>query len=332
MNGKRWIALVIAAGLLFLSAIVSAISAVATTNFENLFEAADQPFEERVIEEGNHQGKIAVIHLNGVIQSTYDGQSFLQSAGYNHQRFMEKLDSAAEDANVDGIILQVNTPGGGVVESDEIHDKVVEIQESYNKPVYVSMGNMAASGGYYIAAPAEKIYAHNQTITGSLGVIMQSINIAELFDQFGIESEVIKSGEHKDIMSQTREMTEDERDLLQEMVDESYEQFVDVIEEGRDMEREEVLALADGRIYSGQQALREGLVDELGHFDDVVEDMRDNIGKGDIQVVEYGDSLGIPGLFASGLQEIFGTHSQTAVVNEWLHQADTPRLMYLYKE
>src|SRR5690625_7257568 len=120
------------------------------------------------------------------------------------------LDQSGIDESVDGIILKVNTPGGGVVESAEIHDKVVEIRKETEKPIYVSMGNTAASGGYYVSAPADKIVAHPATLTGSIGVIMESINFAELADQVGIDFKTIKSGEFKDIMSSSREMTRSE--------------------------------------------------------------------------------------------------------------------------
>ncbi|PJH64084.1 S49 family peptidase, partial [Salmonella enterica] len=114
--------------------------------------------------------KIAVVELDGVIQDV-NTSSVLNTGGYNHDRFLKKLEDVAEDRTVNGIILRVNTPGGGVVESDEIHDKIVEIKEEHDKPVYVSMGNQAASGGYYVSAPADKIVAHPATLTGSIGVI-----------------------------------------------------------------------------------------------------------------------------------------------------------------
>ncbi len=128
----------------------------------------------------------------------------------------------------------MNSPGGGVVESAEIHDKILDIKK-VKKPVYVSMGSMAASGGYYISAPADKIYASPETMTGSLGVIMHGYNYEKLAKKYGVEFETIKSGPHKDIMSPTREMTGEEREILQNMINNSYDQFVKVIADGRGM-------------------------------------------------------------------------------------------------
>lgn len=331
MNTKRWLAVLAAAVLFLAGSAVSLITTVFSTNFEDLFSVPEQGFEEKVIESGNGQGKIAVIHLNGVIQSDYDAPSLLQSAGYNHRTFLKKLDNAAEDPNVHGVVIRVNTPGGGVVESQEIHDMIVDIQDDYSKPVYISMGSMAASGGYYIAAPAEKIYANPQTLTGSIGVIMQSINIAELAEDLGIHEEVIKSGPYKDIMSVTREMTDDEREILQELIDESYELFVDVIDNGREnLSRDEVYELADGRIYSGSQALDAGLIDGLGHFEDVLDEIREDIGRGDLDVVEYESHFGLPSLFSVTARNVFSDQLEIIGIKEWMQQNQGPQLLYLY--
>src|SRR5699024_247461 len=155
------------------------------------------------------------------------------------------IDTAAEDPTVQAIVLKVDSPGGGVTESAEIHRKITELQADYDKPVYrnplvipyydkpvyVSMGNTAASGGYYVSAPADKIFANESTLTGSIGVIMQSMNFSGLAEKYGIEFNTIKSGKHKDIMSPTREMTKEENKIMQSMIDEMYDEFVDVIVE-----------------------------------------------------------------------------------------------------
>lgn len=147
------------------------------------------------------------------------------------------------------------------------------------KPVYVSMGSMAASGGYYISAPADKIYASPETMTGSLGVIMHGYNYEKLAKKYGVEFETIKSGPHKDIMSPTREMTGEEREILQNMINNSYDQFVKVIADGRGMTENEVRKIADGRIYDGRQAKENHLIDDFGHLDDVIAAMKTDIGK-----------------------------------------------------
>ncbi|WGI63510.1 signal peptide peptidase SppA [Escherichia coli] len=192
-------------------------------------------------------------------------KKLLGGEAYDHRAFLKELDKAKDDASVKGVLLRVNSPGGGVYESAEIHKKLEEVKKA-KKPIYVSMGSMAASGGYYVSTPAKKIFASPETLTGSLGVIMQSLNYAKLADNLGIKYETIKSGKFKDIMSPNRDMTKDERDIMQSMVDNSYEGFVKVISEGRGMSKQDVKKIADGRIYDGTQAKSNGLVDELGYM------------------------------------------------------------------
>ena len=169
-----------------------------------------------------------------------------------------------------GVVLKVNTPGGGVVESADIYDRFEWIQEEREIPIYVSMGGMAASGGYYVSAPAEKIFVNRETITGSIGVIMESVNYAKLAEKYGIDFNTIKTGPYKDIMSGSREMTQEERAMLQEMINDSYERFVEIIAEGRDMTEAEVKKVADGRIMNGKQAIEAGLADDYGKTGDVI--------------------------------------------------------------
>lgn len=336
MTGKRWAALAIAAVLLFFSIAINAFSIFASTNFESnfneLFGATDELFAEEVIESGSATNQIAVLDLNGTIQDTGGATSFFTTEGYHHQTFMKKLDYVKENNSVKAVILRVNTPGGGVVESAEIHDKIVEIQSEANKPVYISMGSMAASGGYYIAAPAHKIFATPETLTGSLGVIMQGYNFAGLAEKYGVEFITIKSGPYKDIMSPTREMAEEEREILQSMIDNSYEGFVKVIAEGRGMSEAEVRQIADGRIYDGRQAKEIGLIDDFGYFSDVVEAVKEEQNIGNAQVVKYTESFGLGSLFSLGAQKLKGgDHELTSLLN-LLSQTHSPRLMYLYAE
>lgn len=336
MNGKRWAALGIAAALFFVSIVINFLSAFAfkgvETDITDFFAAAELPFTEEIIEEGNELKKIAVLDVDGVIQDTGDAESLLQSTGYNHQAFMEKLEYIKDDDTVKGMIIKVNSPGGGVVESAEIHDKLVEIQKETKKPVYISMGSMAASGGYYISAPAKKIYASEETLTGSLGVIMQGINYEGLADKYGVDFVTIKSGPFKDIMSPTREMTEEERQILQQMIDNSYQGFVKVISEGRHMTEERVKQLADGRIYDGRQALDSGLIDGFGYIDDVIEQMKKDEKLKDAKVVRYTDVLGFGSLFSMKLQNILSGDNEMTGLMQMLARPNSPRLMYLYAE
>lgn len=333
MSGKRWLALGIA-GLLFF---VSIITSFATSKSEGLSNAlatdlfnTEEVFMEKVLESGNSNRKVLVMELNGVIQDT--GESLFMTSGYQHRKFLKMLDQAKEDDGVKGIILKVNTPGGGVYESAEIHRKLVEIKEKTDKPIYISMGSMAASGGYYISAPADKIFATPETLTGSIGVIMQGINFGELAERYGVKFETIKSGEYKDILSQTRDMTESERNILQDMVDSMYSRFVDVIVDGRNMSEAEVRQIADGRIYDGVQAKDINLVDELGYYDDVLDAMKEDYKLGNVQVVQYQENVGLGSLFLMRTSSLFQQNAEMQLLSTLFSQPNAPRLMYLYAE
>ncbi|MFB7637650.1 signal peptide peptidase SppA [Peribacillus butanolivorans] len=333
MNGKRWAALGIAAVLFFVSILVGTATTVFTADTENIideFFASDSEFYEEVIEGEDFSNVIAVFDVEGTIQDTGEA-SLLSSATYNHRAFMDKLKMAEENDDIKGIILRVNSPGGGVVESAEIYDKILDIKK-VKKPVYVSMGSMAASGGYYISAPADKIYASPETMTGSLGVIMHGYNYEKLAKKYGVEFETIKSGPHKDIMSPSREMTDEEREILQNMIDNSYDQFVKIIADGRGMTEKEVRKIADGRIYDGRQAKENHLIDDFGHLDDVIAAMKTDIGKKDAQVIRYTDEAGFGSLFSMGAQKMLGNDVETAVLTKILSSSNSPRLMYLYAE
>lgn len=335
MNGKRWAALGIAAVLFFVSVGINLLSSFAFMDAESTisgFFAKDELLSEEIVKEGDEFKKIAILEVNGVIQDTGDVSSFIESPSYNHRKFMERLDYIKENDDIQGLILQVNSPGGGVVESAEIYDKLVEIKKKTKKPIYVSMGSMAASGGYYISAPADKIFASKSTMTGSLGVIMQGINYEGLADKYGVDFVTIKSGPYKDIMSPTREMTEEERKILQEMIDNSYEDFAKVISKGRKMPLDEVKKIADGRIYDGKQAKELNLIDEFGYLDEVITKMEKEFDMKDAQVVRFNDNKGIGSFFQLGASKLIGSDMELTGLMNILSRPNSPRLMYLYAE
>jgi protease-4 len=181
---------------------------------------------------------------------------------------VEGLMEYAKDPDVKAIVLRVNTPGGVVAPSQEIHDQVARMVKG--KPVIASFGSVAASGGYYLSAPATKIMANPGSITGSIGVILQFQHYRALMDTLGLRFEAITSGEFKDTGSPFRDMSESEKNLMQGVVDDIFDQFVLAVAKGRNMEKDVVLKLSDGRIYTGRQAREVGLVDELGGFVDAV--------------------------------------------------------------
>jgi protease-4 len=198
--------------------------------------------------------KVGVIEIEGVIISS--------------KNTIDQLIRFKEDSSIKAIVLRIDSPGGGVGPSQEIFREVTKIVEM--KPVVVSMGSVAASGGYYIAAPARRILANPGTITGSIGVIMEFTNWQELLDKLGLKAQVVKSGRYKDIGSPVRPMSEGDRELLQSLIDDVHRQFVDAVARGRNLPEDEVRSLADGRIFTGSQALEAGLVDELGNLQDAI--------------------------------------------------------------
>ncbi len=198
--------------------------------------------------------RVAVLPISGLITES--------------EQTIEQLKKFAKDDSVKAIVLRINTPGGGVGPAQEIHEEVRKAREK--KVIVASMGSLAASGGYYIACAAEKIFANPGTITGSIGVIMQFVNVKDLIEKIGVKGFVVKSGDFKDIGSPIREMNPEERKILQAVIDNVHSQFVNAVAEGRGLDRKDVLAIADGRIFSGEQAKELGLVDMLGNQEDAV--------------------------------------------------------------
>ena len=214
------------------------------------------------------ENHITIIHVEGTIQPDSYGAS-----SYSQEWILEKIEKARLDDNNKGLILFINTPGGTVYETDEVYLELLEYQET-GKPYYVAMGSQATSGGYYMAAPADKIYANRNCWTGSIGVTLGTIyDISGLLDKYGIETETITSGDNKAMGSSVEPMTKEQKEIFQSLVDEAYEQFVGIVADGRNMTVKEVKKLADGRIYTAQRALNNGLIDEIGTLEDAVSGM-----------------------------------------------------------
>ncbi len=208
------------------------------------------------------EGRVAQIRLNGPIQTA--GSPFSDMM-ISPARVREKLERAEEARGVEAVVITVESPGGAVAASQEINDMIAD----FELPVVIAMGDMAASGGYYISASADAIVAQPGTMTGSIGVIFTLFDPEELLDNIGVEREIIKSGEHKDMFS--RALDDEEREKLQTMSDEAHRQFVEAVAEGRDLSEEEVRELATGELYLGTQAYELGMVDELGGRSQAVE-------------------------------------------------------------
>lgn len=216
------------------------------------------------------QKQIALINFNGPIMGGHSIDSVFSGVMTGSMTAMEQLREAAADPDVAVVLLRMNTPGGSVSASQEIAMEILRVKES-GKPIVVSMGDMAASAGYYLAAFGDKIIANPATITGSLGVIMQVANLEELYEKIGIEYNYIKSGEYKDMGAPDRKLFPEEEKMLQEIVDEMYNDFINTIAQVRDIPIDELMQIADGRILTGNQALELGLIDGLGNYYDAID-------------------------------------------------------------
>ncbi|HEY9677915.1 MAG TPA: signal peptide peptidase SppA [Drouetiella sp.] len=211
---------------------------------------------------------IQVIRLTGMIQDKED-KSFFFSSDDSTSTVMKSLRKALKNEHVKAILLRINSPGGTVSASQEVTNLVKSFRKT-DRPVVVSMGDTAASGGYYIASAGDKIIAEPGTLTGSIGVIMHLMNYKGLGDKIGVQNDVVKSGQFKDIGTSARPPTPEERAILQALIMDSYDQFVTAVADGRKMQIAEVKRIGDGRVYSGRQALKLHLVDELGGYDDAL--------------------------------------------------------------
>ncbi|MGI8910208.1 MAG: signal peptide peptidase SppA [Rubrobacteraceae bacterium] len=299
---------------------------VALTANSGTAGAAPVVYEEEYVS-GEGSNKIAVVPVEGTIASADSTVGGVQST-VTPEGLESALDQAASDESVKGVVLEVNSPGGGVTASDQMHQSILDFKESSGKPVIVSMGDTAASGGYYISTAADEIVANETTLTGSLGVIVTLTNFSEAADKYGIRQEVIKSGEFKDIGSSFRELKPEEREIFQSIVDESYAEFVSVISEGRDLPEERVREIADGRIYSGEQARDLGLVDEFGDLELAAGNARDRAGIGEATVIRYV----LPETFSDMLLARLAPQEPEAVqIMEAAGLYPTPQLQYLYR-
>ncbi len=219
------------------------------------------------------EDRIALVRIEGAILDSNQTVSELKRFGKNPL--------------VKAIVLRIDSPGGGVVPSQEIHDAVKRVRDKHKKIVVASMGSVAASGGYYIAAATDHILANPGTLTGSIGVIMEIVNLEGLFKKVGVKSIVIKSGRHKDLASPFREMSAEDRRILQSVLDDVHQQFIQAVAEGRSLSPDDVRLLADGRIFTGRQAQDMHLVDGLGNLDDAIHVAADLAGiEGEPKVVE----------------------------------------------
>ena len=319
-NAKRWIAL----GITLLVFVISAFAKDKQDQMEEGIRdkyikdiTSFSNYTEEVYKGTNSKEKIKIVDVDGVIQSN-DANDFV----------VEELKKAKEDPLVKGVILRVNSPGGSVYASEKIANQIKALKEA-EKPVYTVMEEMAASGGYYISAPTDRIYASNETWTGSIGVIIQSKSLQGLFEKYGIKEQNITTGKMKDAGSVGRDMNDEEKAYFQGLVDSAFDRFVQIVAEGRGLSEREVRKIADGRVYDGSQALDIGLVDKIGDLDLAISEMASENGLQDPMVIENNDMMSSFNSLFSKAMDLKKESSDLAILDKMIKENDM-KPMYLY--
>jgi len=247
-----------------------------------------QPLEEKTLE-GEGRNKILLVDISGFISSEKK-RSFadLDTGPDMVARVKEELNQAAEDKHVKAVILKINSPGGTVTASDIIYREIRKFKEKTGAHITASLMDIAASGGYYIACAADTIVAHPTTVTGSIGVIAMKFNVKGLMDKLGVQDDTIKAGEMKDILSPFRPMTDEERKIIQDIIDSLHTQFIEAVVQGRkELSLDQVKPLADGRVFTAKQALDAQLVDDIGYLDDAIEITKKETDLKEARIITY---------------------------------------------
>lgn len=235
--------------------------------------------------------KIALIHVSGVITGGSGGGGFFEGTSAGAENIIEALERARKDKSVKAVVVRIDSPGGSPAGSQEVYNEILRVRKE-GKVVVASMADVAASGGYYIAAACDKIYANGSTLTGSIGVIMETTDMSQLYKKIGLDVNVIKTGKFKDMGSGARKMTPEERQIVAAMLDDTFRQFISAVSQGRKMPESEVRKLADGRVFTGRQAKKLGLVDSIGGLLDAEKWAASEVGiKGELKIIEHEKSF-----------------------------------------
>ncbi len=274
--------------------------------------------------------KIAVIDVDGILTNSTRG-SLLGIKDNPVSLFREKLDQAHNDQNVKAVVLRINSPGGTVAASDMMYNELADFKAAAKKPVIACILDVGASGGYYIACGCDEIIAGPSSITGSIGTIMQTVSFAGTMDKLGISAEAIKSGQLKDLGSPLKDLADEERQVLQAIIIQFYENFLDVVLAGRaGLQRDELLKLADGRVFTSDQAKAAGLIDHVGYPQDAIDRAKQAAGLNNVQVVMYHRPFG----YRSNLYSSAADLGAKALVNielpHWL-RSEGPQFLYLWQ-
>ncbi|HXF93501.1 MAG TPA: signal peptide peptidase SppA [Nitrospiraceae bacterium] len=287
------------------------------------------PLEEVQVS-GAGDAKVLLIDLSGII-SSQEQDGFISRPSLI-ATLKEELTKAAKDDKVKAVVIRINSPGGTVTASDIVYHELKTFKTARKIPIVASIMDVGASGGYYIAASADAILAHPSSVTGSLGVIMLTINARGLLEKVGVEATAVTSGPRKDMGSPFRAMTPEERAIFQGVIDSFYQRFLTVVQEGRpNLSMDQIKKLADGRIYSGEQAKAVGLVDDVGYLEQAIETAKKRAGLKDARVVAYRR----PGEYQNNIySRLFGFgHGLAGMANLdllSLVRGGTPQFMYLW--
>ena len=328
-SAKKWIAFAIAIALVIISLLAGKKTDKAediakekfsdqyTENFKSIFDT----YQTETIQGTNEKQRIMVVSVDGVIG---DGMAY--------ENIMKDLQEVRDDETIKALILEVNSPGGSVYNAEQIYNTIEKIKDERKIPVYTVMETMAASGGYYISAPTDKIYASNETLTGSIGVIMSSYSFEGLFEKYGIKEQNITTGDMKDAGTAGKDMTDEQKEYFQNLADSAFERFVKVVADGRDMKENQVKKLADGRVYDGSQAVENGLIDEIGDMEKAIKDISKEAGLSDPVVfkrIEYMNSFTSLLSKATDLRKGQANSGDLEVLKELMDQG-YPQPMYMY--
>lgn len=333
MKNKQILGIVVA-GLVFVFVCASGMLSnhllnKTTESQDNVMKSAFSMFEDADSITLPKEDFVGIIRVEGAISGETASSFMGSSTGYNHDQNMKFVDKMIEADNNKGIMLYIDSPGGTVYHSDEMYLKLLEYKEKTGRPIQAFCATEACSGGYYIAMASDKITANRNAWIGSIGVIIQLTNMKDLYEKIGIKEDNIVSGKNKAMGSAGIDMTEEQREILQELVDEAYDQFVGIVASGRKMDDAKVRELADGRIYSALQCEKNGLIDAVDNYENAKTAFGKELGDESITYYEPGTD-DMADMFSSLFSAYENTKekSDAQILTEYLEKKGNGVLMY----
>ena len=294
-----------------------------------------KPLEEKVVE-GKGRAKLLLVDVTGFIsEKEPDGSRLEREKPSTVSQMTEALQKAEKDEDIVGVILRINSPGGTVTASDIIHHEITGFKSRSKVPVYACITGIGTSGAYYIATASDTIFANPTAITGSIGVLFLRFNVEGLMDKIGITEDTIKSGSKKDFLSPFRASTPEEKRIMQEIIDQLAGRFIEVVQArpGNRLDRTEVDKLADGRIFTAEQALAAGLIDRIGYLDDTIEAMKKARGLTEAKVITYyrpGDYKG--SIYAGPVSDAATEINLIKISADGMEMLSAPQFLYLWRQ